>query len=41
MKPGIKAIRFSYVGYKAIFKGVVPNQEQTIDVELVVEDQKK
>ena len=32
----IKTIRFSYVGFKTISKAVIPNQEQTIDVELVV-----
>jgi hypothetical protein len=35
-----KTLKFSYVGYQTISKTIVPNQEQTIDVELVVGDLK-
>ncbi|GEO09125.1 DUF5686 and carboxypeptidase-like regulatory domain-containing protein [Segetibacter aerophilus] len=35
-----KSIKFSYVGYKTITKAIVPNQEQTLDVELAVTDAK-
>jgi hypothetical protein len=35
-----KTLKFSYVGYQTISKTIVPNREQTIDVELVVGDLK-
>ncbi|MDB5248995.1 MAG: hypothetical protein JWQ40_3389 [Segetibacter sp.] len=35
-----KTIKFSYVGYKTVSKTITPNQEQTINVELVVSDTK-
>src|SRR4051812_21270826 len=35
-----KSIKFSYVGYKTISKSILPNQEQTVDVELAVSDAK-
>lgn len=40
MNSAAKSIKFSYVGYKTISKNITPNQEQTIDVELVVGDAK-
>ncbi len=40
MNTAAKSIKFSYVGYKTLSKTIVPNQEQTIDVELAVSDAK-
>src|SRR3954447_15817363 len=35
---GTKALKFSFVGFKTISKQIIPNKEQTIDVELPVGD---
>src|SRR5437868_7579922 len=40
MNAGTKNIKFSYVGYKTFSKAIIPNQEQTLDVELAVSDAK-
>ncbi|MES2649303.1 MAG: DUF5686 family protein [Bacteroidota bacterium] len=34
----INNIQFSYVGYKAITKKIIPNREQTLEVELALDD---
>jgi hypothetical protein len=40
MNPTAKNIKFSYVGYKTVSKTIIPNREQTMDVELVFSDAK-
>lgn len=40
MNAAVKTIKFSYVGFKTISKAILPNGEQTINVELSIADGK-